>query len=218
MFTYILFDLDGTISDPKIGITSCVQYALRQMGIEEPDPDRLEPFIGPPLGDSFIEFYGFTQEQAEKAVAAYREKYAVKGLYENELYPGMDGMLRALKKAGRRLAVASSKPEPFVIRILEHFHILEFFEVVTGSGLDGSRSSKEEVVEETLKRFFGADSVPRDEIVMVGDRKFDVTAAKEAGLHSIGAAYGYARPGELEKAGAERIVKDVEELKQVLLK
>ena len=112
MFQYILFDLDGTLTDPKPGITGCVQYALHEMGIEEPDPDRLEVFIGPPLLESFMEFYGMERRMAERAVEKYRERFVVTGIYENELYPGMKEMLAALKEAGCHLAVASSKPEP----------------------------------------------------------------------------------------------------------
>ena len=217
MFPYVLFDLDGTLTDPKPGITQCVQYALRCMGIEEPDLDKLEPFIGPPLTDSFREFYGMDQEQAAEAVAKYRERFSEKGLYENEIYPGMKQMLENLKTAGCHLAVASSKPEHFVKLILEYFDIDGYFEVIVGSELDGTRCQKEEVGAEALRRFFPDGNIPCDDIVMVGDRKFDIIGGREKGLHQIGVAYGYAPEGELEAAEAEYIVNDLDELERVLI-
>ena len=217
MFPYVLFDLDGTLTDPKPGITQCVQYALRCMGIEEPDLDKLEPFIGPPLTDSFREFYGMDQEQAAEAVAKYRERFSEKGLYENEIYPGMKQMLENLKTAGCHLAVASSKPEHFVKKILVYFDIDGYFEVIVGSELDGTRCQKEEVVAEALRRFFPDGNIPCDDIVMVGDRKFDIIGGREMGLHQIGVAYGYAQEGELEAAEAEYIVNDLDELERVLI-
>lgn len=227
MFQYILFDLDGTLTDPKLGITGCVQYALHEMGIEEPDLDRLEVFIGPPLVESFMEFYGMERRQADRAVEKYRERFAVKGIYENELYPGMKEMLAALKEAGCHLAVASSKPEPFVKRILEYFGIAEYFDVAVGSGLDGSLGQKEDVVREALRRLGEKEGAAdgalskKEEIrrsaVMVGDRKYDVTGARALGLCCVGVSFGYAQPGELEEAGAWRIADDVETLGRILL-
>ncbi len=217
MFPYVLFDLDGTLTDPKPGITQCVQYALHCMGIEEPDLDKLEPFIGPPLTDSFREFYGMDQEQAAEAVAKYRERFSEKGLYENEIYSGMKQMLEKLKTAGCHLAVASSKPEHFVKKILVYFDIDGYFEVIVGSELDGTRCQKEEVVAEALRRFFPDGNIPCDDIVMVGDRKFDIIGGREMGLHQIGVTYGYAPEGELEAAEAEYIVHDLDELERVLI-
>ena len=225
MFQYILFDLDGTLTDPKPGITGCVQYALHAMGIEEPDLDKLEVFIGPPLVESFMEFYGMERRLADRAVEKYRERFAVTGIYENELYPGMKEMLAALKEAGCRLAVASSKPEPFVKRILEHFDIAQYFDEAVGSGLDGSLAQKEDVVREALRRL-GETAGQTDDMrqkaglpdaVMVGDRRFDVTGARALGLRCIGVSFGYAQPGELEEAGAWRIADDVETLGRILL-
>jgi phosphoglycolate phosphatase len=224
MYHYILFDLDGTLTDPKLGITGCVQYALRKLGMEAPDADALEPFIGPPLMDSFREFCGLDEEKGAQAVAYYRERYAVDGLFENEAYPGIVQMLIRLQQAGCHLAVASSKPEVFVKKILEHFGMLSCFEVVVGSGLDGSRVRKEEVLEEALRQLL-EERVPAKEtsayaedVVMVGDRKFDIQGAKAYGIASVGVAYGYAAEGELEEAGADRIVKTVQELEEALIK
>ena len=131
---YLLFDLDGTLTDPKIGITTCVQYALHSFGIEEPDLDKLEPFIGPPLRDSFMEFYGFTAEQAEEAVAKYRERFQNTGIFENEVYAGIPEMLKNLQSKGYFLALASSKPQIYVERILEHFDLKKFHQKILETG------------------------------------------------------------------------------------
>lgn len=217
MFSYILFDLDGTISDPKAGITKCVQYGLQSVGIEEPDLDKLEPFIGPPLRESFAQFYGLDPERTEIAVKKYRERFSAVGKYENVLYPGMHELLRDLQLAGAHLAIASSKPTVFVEDILVHFGIRRYFEIVVGSELDGTRDRKEDVVAEVLRQFSQRGAADPSSIVMIGDRRFDVEGAKAAGTHSIGVSYGYSAPGELEAAGAEIIVKDVEGLRRVLL-
>ncbi len=152
MFQYCLFDLDGTLTDPGEGITRCVQYALRSLGIEEPDLKKLEPFIGPPLTDSFMEFYGLTREQAVRAVEAYRERFAPVGIFENCVYDGIPRLLEEMKSAGVTLAVASSKPECFVHRILDRFGIEKYFDVIVGSELDGARSAKEEGPEKEALR------------------------------------------------------------------
>lgn len=217
MFSYILFDLDGTLSDPKQGICGSVQYALKSFGIDEPDLDRLEPFIGPPLRDSFMRYYDFTPEQAEAAVAKYRERFSVTGKYENTLYPGITVLLHDLEQAGAKLAVASSKPTVYVEDILVHFGIRQYFDIVVGSELDGTRDRKEEVVLEALRQLAQRYGAKPWEVVMVGDRSFDIEGAKAAGTHNIAVAYGYAQPGELEQAGAEIIVRDVQGLRQVLL-
>ena len=214
MYDYILFDLDGTLTDPKQGITGCVQYALHKMGIEEPDPDKLTPFIGPPLLDSFHEFYGFNEEQGWQATEYYRERFRVTGWCENEVYPGMDRLLADLKASGKKLAVASSKPQEFVEQILVHFELRPYFDVVVGSGMDGTRTKKEDVVEEALRQLMPEKY---DAVAMVGDRKFDIEAAKTYHIGAVGVAYGYAAPGELDKAGADVIAETVEELGKILL-
>lgn len=230
MYEYILFDLDGTLTDPKPGITGCVQYALHKMGIEEPDADKLTPFIGPPLLDSFHEYYGFNEEQGWQATAYYRERFGVTGWAENAVYPGMEKLLADLKTAGKKLAVASSKPQEFVERILVHFGLYDYFDVVVGSGMDGTRTRKEDVVEEALRQLLPeelfrkimersgvrAEQKKYDTVVMVGDRRFDVEGAKAYHIASVGVAYGYAAPGELSGAGADVIVETVEELAEAL--
>ncbi len=215
MFAYCLFDLDGTLTDPREGITKSVQHALRSFGIEEPDLKKLEPFIGPPLKDSFMEFYGLDGEEAGRAVAVYRERFAPVGILENRIYPGIPQMLERLCQRGTRLAVASSKPACFVKQILAHFDIEKYFDVVVGSELDGTRAEKEEVVEEALKQL-GILTVPVEKrhslCAMAGDRKFDIQGAKAYGLTGIGVRFGFAKDGELEEAGAEYIAETVEEL------
>lgn len=221
MFQYCLFDLDGTLTDPREGITKSVQYALKAYGIEETDLTKLEPFIGPPLVDSFMEFYGFTKEQATKAVEIYRERFAPIGVLENEIYPGISDMLDCLLKKGMKLAVASSKPECFVHQILEHFKIEKYFAVIVGSELDGRRTAKEEVVEEALRQLNMTDVSSEEKkrkCAMVGDRRFDMEGATAHGLTGIGVRFGFAGKGELEEAGADFIVDTVEELKEILLR
>lgn len=221
MFQYCLFDLDGTLTDPREGITRSVQYALHHFGIEEPDLKKLEPFIGPPLKDSFMEFYGFTEEQAEEAMKFYRERFAPIGIYENEVFEGIPEMLRHLHQNGQKLAVASSKPIGFVRQILQHFEIDGYFDVIVGSELDGTRSTKEEVVEEALSQL-GILELSGEErknnCAMVGDRKFDIQGAKAYGLTGVGVSFGFAGEGELEEAGADIIVDTVTELEKLLLR
>ncbi len=220
MFQYCLFDLDGTLTDPKEGITKSVQHALKYFGIEEPDLDRLEPFIGPPLKDSFMEFYGLSEEQALKAVEVYRERFAPVGVLENEIIPGTGQMLAHAREKGIHLAVASSKPLVFVRQILRHFQIEEYFEVVVGSELDGTRGSKEEVVEEALRQLGILEMDPADKkslCAMIGDRKFDIQGAIAHGLTGIGVSFGYAGEGELSVAGADMVADTMEQLERILL-
>ena len=198
-YDVILFDLDGTLTDSAEGIMNCAEYALNAMGITEPDRSRLLRFIGPPLVDSFMDFYGMSREDALKAVALYRERFPVKGIFENRVYEGIPEALDMLKKAGKRLAVATSKPEVYAKRILEHFELAEYFEVVTGAELSGERNAKSEVIEECLKRLGNPD---KGMVLMVGDRKHDVIGAKACGVDCAGVKFGYAEENELENAGA----------------
>lgn len=183
-YKYFLFDLDGTLTDPKEGITGSVQYALKAFGIEETDIEKLTPFIGPPLRESFMKFYGFSEEQAEAAVAKYREWFVPKGIFQNRIYPGVKEMLKELKGEGAVLAVASSKPQVFVEKILRHFEIYDDFAVIVGSELNGKRESKEEVVEETLARLWGkvktADGREAVKSAEAADRREMVGSAERA--------------------------------------
>ncbi|GFI45039.1 5'-nucleotidase [Lachnospiraceae bacterium] len=219
MFQYCLFDLDGTLTDPREGITKCVQYALRHFGIEEPDLTKLEYLIGPPLKDSFVRYYGFSQEQSREAIRKYRERFAPVGVLENKVFPGIPELLSHLKEKKMKLAVASSKPMVFIYQILQHFDIEKYFDVIVGSELDGTRDAKEEVVEEALRQLGVLDMEARERhrlCAMVGDRKFDIQGAKAHGLTGVGVRFGFALPGELEEEGAEYIAKTVEELQDFL--
>lgn len=215
MFKYCLFDLDGTLTDSQEGITKSVQYALKAFGIDEPDLTKLSVFLGPPLQKSFMEFYGFSKEDAEKAVGLYRERFAPIGIFENRVYPGIPEMLEYLKEKGMHLAVASSKPEYYVRQILDHFDIEKYFDVIVGSEMDGRRSQKEEVIEEALKQL-NVLTIPvekrKKSCAMIGDRKFDIQGAKAHSLTGVGVRYGYAAEGELEEEGADYIAETVEEL------
>ena len=220
MFQYCLFDLDGTLTDPREGITKSVQYALKKQGIDEPDIQKLEFFIGPPLRDTFMKAYDMTREKAEETVAFYRERFAPIGVLENELFEGIPQLLKALFENGVKIAIASSKPTVFVHQILEHFEIKQYFDVIVGSELDGRRDTKEEVVEEALRQLGILDMSDKDRkrlCAMVGDRKFDIQGAKAYGLTGVGVRFGFAEEGELEAEGADYIVNSVAELEKLLL-
>lgn len=214
MITYLLFDLDGTLTNPQEGITKCVQHALRAFGIEEPDLEKLIPFIGPPLIQSFMEFYNMSEEDARKAVAVYRERFSTVGLFENFPYPGIADMLAELKAQGKILAVASSKPTIYVRRILEKFELAPYFDVVEGSNLDGTRVDKKEVIAEVLSQL---DNPSADDLLMIGDRKFDVIGARETGFGCVGVRFGFAAPDELEQSGAVYIADTVRDLHRYLI-
>lgn len=216
MKTYdvVLFDLDGTLTDPGLGITKSVEYALNHYGITVKDRRELEHFIGPPLIDSFMGSYGFSKEQATEAVEVYREYFSVTGLFENEVYPHIPELLNALKKAGKILLVASSKPEVFVLRILEHFDLLRFFDGVGGAAMDESRTNKADVVEYILGK---AGVTDRSRCILVGDRKFDVNGAHEAGMDAMAVTYGYGSPEELTAAQPEHIAHTPKEIERILL-
>ncbi len=213
-FDIILFDLDGTLTDSAEGIINCAEYALAAQGITEPDRSKLFRFIGPPLIESFTQLYGMTHEQGIEAVAKYRERYPIKGIFENRVYDGVPEMLSRLKDSGKRLAVATSKPEVYANRILGHFGLADFFETVTGAELDGRRNSKAEVIEECLFRLGSPD---KNTVLMVGDRRHDIAGAKKCGLKSAGVRFGYADEGELEAAGADYIFETAEELADNIL-
>lgn len=211
---YILFDLDGTVSDPKTGITNSVRYALEHYGIHVENADALEGFIGPPLRDSFMERYGFSPEKTEEAVMLYREYFSDRGIYENELYPGMKKLLKALVQAKKTVIMATSKPWVFAQRILEHFDIADFFTFVSGSELDGGRSDKAEVIRRAMEQVGIKNPT---EAVMIGDRRYDIAGAKAVGMESIGVLFGYGSKEELEAVGADRIAATVNALGKLLL-
>lgn len=214
MASTILFDLDGTLTDPGLGITNAVMYALRHYNIEPPEREALYPFIGPPLHESFMRYFGFEEARAYEAINIYREYFKDIGLFENEVYAGVPAMLETLKANGKTLAVASSKPEVFVRRILEHFALDGYFAFAGGSALDGGRVKKAEVVRYVLSELGTAPS----DAVMVGDREHDIFGARAEGLTSVGVLYGYGSRAEHESAGADFIAETVEELTALLLR
>ncbi len=213
MYQTILFDLDGTLSDSGDGITNSVSYALEQMGVHEPDRSRLYRFIGPPLYDSFMRFYGMDHATAQEAVRQYRVYYSRTGIWENRIYDGIPALLNRLHAQGRTLAVASSKPETFVRMILEHFALAPYFAHIVGATMDESRISKADVIACALEQ---CALVDKSSAIMVGDREHDVFGAAENGLPCIGVLYGYGSRAELTAAGANYIADDVAALGTVL--
>ena len=210
-----LFDLDGTLTDPKEGITKSVRYALNHFSIEVKDLDELTKFIGPPLRDSFREFYNFSEKEAEEAVSKYREYFTEKGIFENTLYSGTIDMLDKLKSGNITMLIATSKPTLYAKKIAEHFKFANYFDFIAGSELDGRRSLKNEVIDYALKSVSCSQKKPP--IIMIGDRKHDITGAKEMGINSIGVTWGYGSRTELEEAGATQIADCMEELCRLVL-
>ena len=213
-YTTLLFDLDGTITDPAEGITNAVAIALAHFGIMVEDKTVLHSFIGPPLLDSFREYYGFDKEQCAEALKWYRSHYGVKGIYENAVYEGLPALLHELKEHGYRLLVATSKPEMYARRIFNKFGLTEYFDVIAGSDMAEKRANKAAVVSYALEQ---AHLTSKEEALMIGDTRFDVIGAKAEGLPCLGVAYGYGTRDELEQAGAIAVVDTVDELRAWLL-
>ena len=213
--THILFDLDGTLTDPCMGITNSVMHALAHFGIEVTDRAQLYRFIGPPLMDSFMEYYGLTEEQATEAVRGYRVYFADKGWAENAVYDGVEALLAELVSAGKILLVATSKPQVFAERILVHFGLDKYFTHICGVALQAPRGySKGDVIREALEK---AGITDLGTAVMVGDRHHDIDGAKAVGMESVGVLYGYGNRAEHEAAGADAIAESVAELTSLLL-
>lgn len=212
-YEYIFFDLDGTLTDPGEGITNSVAYALKKYGIENTDRSELYPFIGPPLYDSFMKYYGFSRGEAEQAVEYYREYYRDKGIFENRLYYGIEECLENLKSSGKRLFVATSKPKIFAEKILNYFKIDKYFFEVSGATLDGSLIEKGDIIRLVLEKH----NLPKESVLMIGDRSFDVLGAKEQGIASAGVLWGYGSKEELETAGADYVFERVEDIENFLL-
>ena len=210
MYRYILFDLDGTLTESGEGITKSVQYALEKLGQPEPDLKKLEVFVGPPLLQQFMKYAGLDEETAVKAVEYYRERYTDIGIFENEVYPGVEDMLDKLRGKGYILAVASSKPERFVKKVLDHFDLTKYFQEIVGSEMNGGRTSKADVIEEALDRLHMADH--REQVVMVGDKEHDVFGARKAGLQCLAVSYGYGSEEELKNANPLKIADSAQEV------
>lgn len=233
---YILFDLDGTLTDSSEGITKSVQYALDKLGITENDEAVLKRYIGPPLDESFAKFHGLSREDALKAVNYYRERYKDTGIYENRLFDGIKELLSGLKKEGYITALATCKPEIYVPTILKYFDIEQYFDIAVGSELEGgARRHKDDVINEVFNQIIKlnkADNVDitnasdttnvsdtadilndiKADSIMIGDRKDDILGAKNCGIESIGVRYGFAEENELENAGADYIVENVQDI------
>lgn len=212
-FKYILFDLDGTLTDPKLGITKSVTYALNHFGITPNSLDDLCKFIGPPLTDSFKKYYGFSDEDAILGVEKYREYFGVTGIFENSLIDGIDKLLITLKSKGKTLIVATSKPTVFALKVLEHFDLLKYFDFVAGSELDGTRVAKHEVIAYALEQCNISDLAAA---IMIGDREHDILGAKRNGIASVGVLFGYGSLDELTNAGADYIAASVEDIYPII--
>ena len=213
MYKYILFDLDGTLTDPGLGITNSVMYALKKFNIDVEKRASLYKFIGPPLMDSFKMFYGFSEEDSELGVKYYREYFKERGLYENEVYDGIEELLKALKDQNKSLIIATSKPEEFAVEIVKHFHLDQYFDFVAGATMDSSRSKKADVIEYAIKN---CNITDLSSAIMIGDREHDILGAKQVGLDSIGVLFGYGNYSELEAAGATHIVEKPADILQIV--
>lgn len=212
---YIFFDLDGTLTDSADGIINSVIYALKSYGMEAGDREALRAFVGPPLAGSFSKYYGFDEKKSLEAVERYREYFREKGLFENQVYPGIREMLEELKKRGAVLMLATSKPELFSRQILEHFDLMQYFDFLGGATMEEKRTAKADVIRYVLESCGLEDCL--SQIRMVGDREYDIIGARENSIRSVGVLYGYGDRRELEEAGADTLAETVEELKKLLI-
>ena len=215
MYNTILFDLDGTLTDSEPGIINSIEYALKKYDFKIENKADLRKFLGPPLKDSFMQFCGFSAEKAEQAVEYYREYFRERGIFENNVYHGIEELLKNLKAQNKRLIVATSKPEPFTFRILEHFDLLKYFDFVAGSNMDNTRCKKDEVIAYALNSCGIADL---QSAIMIGDREHDIIGASKVGIASIGVLYGYGDLQELESSGATYIAKDTHDIYDIVTK
>jgi len=208
----ILFDLDGTLTDPKLGITNSIIFSLNKLKIEAPDNDDLVHFIGPPLSESYESTYQLTGDRNHLAIDYYREYFSDKGLYENKVYEGIEELLKTLTAEGRRLFVATSKPVTFAEQIIDYFHLGSYFEAIAGSELDGTRAQKHEVISHVMQHY----DLNAEDCVMIGDRKHDLIGARRNDMDAIGVLYGYGSLVELEDEKPSKIVESVQELSDYL--
>ncbi|RRD94837.1 HAD family hydrolase [Clostridiales bacterium COT073_COT-073] len=212
-YQYILFDLDGTLTDSAEGITKSMAHALRHFNVEIENLKDLNQFVGPPLEETFIGHYGFSKEESDILSELFRQRFAEKGKFENRLYQGIKELLQALKRSGRKLYVATSKPTIYSKEILDYFEISEYFEDIIGSELNGERTEKADVIAYVLDKH----GINKEKAIMVGDRKYDICGAREHGLNAIGVLYGFGDRLELESHGAQYIALNVSELEQILV-
>ena len=212
MFSYYFFDLDGTLTNPAQGITNSFKHAFKELGLEIPSYETLCTFIGPPLVSTFKNYCGFNDEQAQDAVKKYREYFGKKGLFENEVIEGIPELLASLCNQHKHLVVATSKPEEYAKQILQHFDLDKYFDHICGSLMDETRSKQSEVIEYALETCGKPD---KSEVVMMGDREHDIFGAKECGLKSCGVLFGFGNEEEFKAAGADYIVKNVEDILKI---
>jgi phosphoglycolate phosphatase len=209
----LLFDLDGTLTEPKTGITRCIQYALTGMGCDAPDEADLVHFIGPPLSQTFGHLLATTDERTiTQAVMLYRERFAEIGMYENEVYAGMEETLSSLVYAGHRLYLATSKPHFFAAKILHHFGLARYFQAIHGAELDGTRQEKADLIAYILH----CENLAAAETAMIGDRKHDILGARANGVTAIGVLWGYGSAAELADANATYLAQDQAELLRII--
>lgn len=209
MYKYVLFDLDGTLTDPAEGITNSVAYSLSKYGIGVSDKKELCKFIGPPLKDSYMNYYGFSESEAVQAIEYYREYFKPKGMFENEVYSGVPSLLSRLKEQGKKIILATSKPEVFSTEILKHFDLYKYFDFVSGATLDGSLSKKADIIAHAISEM---GITEKEKCLMVGDRAQDINGATANGIDSLGVLFGYGSREELESANATYIVETVEDI------
>ena len=215
-FHTVAFDLDGTLSDPMRGLTSGFRYAFRKMKIDYGDEGVLKSFIGPPLRDEWMMRYSLTRERAEEAVAYFREYYSIYGWWDNDLYEGIPELLSALKAAGKRIVLATSKPDVHSRKILARFNLTPYFDFSEGASFDTSREKKSDVLSYALSRV-GVSERELDGVIMVGDTKYDIDGAREVGLRSVGVLWGYGTRDDLLSHGADFLASSVNELYKILL-
>lgn len=214
MFDYYFFDLDGTLTDPAEGITNSFVHAIKYFGLEVPSYEKLCTFIGPPLVATFQKEFGFDDEKSMEGVKKYREYFAQKGIFENKVYDGIENVLAHLQSKRKHLLVATSKPEEYSVKILEHFGLAKYFDFICGSNMDETRSKKEEVIDYALEKCRAVNKADFDKskVLMIGDREHDIIGAKKNGIKSCGVLYGYGSKKEFEAAGADYIVDNVRNL------
>ncbi|PJI07936.1 MULTISPECIES: HAD family hydrolase [Clostridium] len=213
MYTHILFDLDGTLTDSGEGIINSFNYALKKFNIDVKDLSSLRKVIGPPLKDSFIDFYNFNENNVDEAVSYYREYFKAKGMFENKVYHGIPILLSSLKEKGFHLVVATSKPTVFSNEILKHFNLYDYFDGVFGSTLDGTLCKKEDIIKYAINEL----NIKNNNAIMIGDREHDMIGASRNNINSIGVTYGFGSSEELKNAGASYVVDAVDELLQKIV-
>ena len=211
-FSSFFWDLDGTLTCSAEGIINSVRYALESFGIKEPENEKLKRFIGPPLSESFSVFYGLKGEDCKKAIEKYREFYTDRGIFQNGVYEGVAETLEALKKKGKKLYVATSKPEIFMFRILEHFGLSGYFDFAGGADTAGLRNEKDKVIKYVIEHEGLQEEQKNDRILMVGDRKHDILGARKHGIKCCGVLWGYGWREEFEEFKADFIISRPEEL------